>query len=128
MSGSVNTTTQRRAGIASLTINGTAYDVQGDLAYLPSTVKRETLLGQSGVQGFSEMPAAPYISATIRDAGSLTVQDFNQMTSVSVVLILANGKTIYGDGMWNTECEEVKTQEGTFTVKFEGYDVTEVTN
>lgn len=128
MSGSAYSTSQRRAGIASLTIDGTAYDVSGDLAYLPSTVKRETLTGQSGVQGYSEMPVAPYISATIRDAGGLTVQDFNQMTSVSLVLVLANGKTVYGDGMWNTECEEVKTQEATFSIKFEGYNVTESTN
>lgn len=121
MSGTQN----RRAGIASLSIDGTSYDVVSDAAYFVNTVKRETLLGQSGIQGFSEMPVAPYISATIRDAGSMTVADFNAMTSSSLVLTLANGKVVYGDSLWCTECEEVKTQEATFSIKFEGVSVQE---
>lgn len=124
MSGS-NSTANRRAGIATLTIDGTSFDVVSDAAYFVSTVKRETLPGQSGIQGYSEMPQAGYISATIRDAGSLTVADFNAMTSVTCILTLANGKTVYGDSMWNTECDEVKTQEATFTIKFEGVSVLE---
>ncbi len=123
MSGSNNPS----AGIATLAINGTSYDVVSDAAYLPNTVKRETLVGQSGVQGFSELPVAGTISATIRDNGSLTVGSFNQMRNVNVVLTLANGKTVYGDGLWCTENDEVKTQEGTFSVKFEGAFVQEIT-
>jgi hypothetical protein len=124
MSGS---TSNRRAGIATLSIDGNAYDVVSDAAYCVNTVERETLKGQSGVQGYSEMPAAPYIGATIRDAGNLTVASFNAMTSSSLVLTLANGKVVYGDSMWCTQSEEVKTQEGTFSIKFEGYSVQETT-
>lgn len=124
MSGS---TQNRRAGIATLSIDGNSYDVVSDATYFANTVKRETLAGQSGVQGYSEMPVAGYIGATIRDSGGLTVASFNAMTSSSLVLTLANGKVVYGDGMWNTESEEVKTQEGTFSIKFEGVSVLEVT-
>jgi hypothetical protein len=120
------TQSQRRAGIATLSINGTSYDVVSDASYFVSTVKRDTLTGQSGVQGYSEMPVAGYISATIRDNGGMTVASFNQMTSVNCVLTLANGKQVYGDGMWNTEADEVKTQEGTFSIKFEGSPVLEI--
>lgn len=121
------TTTNRRAGIASLSIDGVAYDVVSDANYMPGTVKRETLIGQSGIQGYSEMPMAPYIGATIRDNGSLTVQSFNAMTNVTLVLTLANGKLVYGEGMWNVEAEEVKTQEASFSIKFEGSIVLEQT-
>ena len=125
MSGSIQT--GARAGIASITIAGNAYDVVSDAAYNCNVVKRDTLIGQSGVQSFKVMPFAPYIGATLRDSGSMTVASFNAMTSVSVVLQLANGKTVQGDGMWNTEADEVKTEEGTFAVKFEGGTVFEDT-
>ena len=120
-------TTNRRAGIASLSIDGVAYDVAADASYFANKVKRETLIGQSGVQGYQEMPVAGYITATIRDNGSLSVAYLNGLTASTLVLTLANGKIVYGDGMWSTEVEEVKSQEATFMVKFEGPAVYEQT-
>lgn len=117
--------TNRKAGIATLTVDGAPYDVVSELAYQAAKVKRETLINQSGIGGYSEMPQAPYISATIRDAGDLTVSAMNLLTSSVLVLTLANGKTVYGDNMWNTECEAVNTQEGTFSIRFDGLNVIE---
>lgn len=117
----------RKAGIATLTIDGVAYDVVSNLSYNAAAVKRETLVGQSGVQGYSEMPTAQYIQATIRDNGSLETGSLNKLTNSTLVLQLANGKTVYGDGMWNTDFDEVDTQEGTFKVRFDGPSVIEQT-
>ncbi|HET6606745.1 MAG TPA: phage tail tube protein [Rhodopila sp.] len=117
----------RRAGIATLSIDGSAYDVVSDAEYMAAPIRRETLVGQSGVQGYSEMPQAQYISATIRDNGSLSTGSLNALTSSTLVLSLANGKTVYGDNMWNTEFEAVNTQEGTFSIRFEGKNVIEQT-
>lgn len=124
MSGSTSTG-RLLAGIASISIDGTSFSVVGDLVWNPSTVRRETLVGQSGVQGFSEMPVAGFIAATLRDAGNVSVAFFNQMRNVTIVVQQANGKSIYGAGMWNTEVAEVRTQEGTFAVRFEGNNVQE---
>ena len=110
----------RRAGIASLEINGEAVDVMGDLIYDATSIKREMLIGQSGVQGYSEMPKTGVIGASIRDSGNMSVAAFLAMTAVPVVGTLANGKTVYGDSLTCTECSEVKTQDASFTVKFEG--------
>jgi hypothetical protein len=118
-------TSRRLAGIVTMTIDGNSYDVVSDANYNPSTIKRETLAGQTRVEGFSEMPVAGYIGAVLRDNSAFSVRDFNAATDVTVVLALANGKMVYGNGMWNTELSEVKTQEGTFTVKFESDDVYE---
>ena len=109
-----------RGGIAFLEVNGEALDVAGDLSYDATFVKREMLIGQSGVQGYSEMPKTGSIAGTIRDAGNMSVAAFLDMTAVPVVARLANGKTVYGDTLTCTECSEVKTQEGSFTLKFEG--------
>ncbi len=118
---------QRRAGIASLEINGEVVDIAGELAYDATFIKREYMIGQSGPQGYSEMPKVGAISASIRDAGNMSVANFMSMTSVPVVAVLANGKTVYGDALTCTECSEVKTTEATFDVKFEGL-VTESSN
>jgi hypothetical protein len=107
-----------RAGLATLEIDGEVYDLAGDGTY--SAVTREPLIGQSGPQGFSEMPKYGQIGGQIRDAGNLTVSAIMLKTSSSVKLVMINGKTVSGDGMFCTECTEVATQEGTFNVMFMG--------
>jgi len=107
----------RRAGLASLTIDGDVFDVVGDLT-------REELIGQSGFQGVSEMPKPGRIGATIRDAGNMTVSAMMAKINSTMQGVLINGKTVQGDQMICKECSEVKTQEATFTVMFVG-NVTE---
>lgn len=126
-SGSISSGGGRRAGVASATVDGEIVDVAGELSYDPSTVKRETLEGQSGVQGFSEMPKTGLMKFRARDSGSLQVSAFNTKTNSTLVFVLANGKTVYGDGMWNTEVSAVNSAEGTFDLTFEGVSVVEST-
>jgi hypothetical protein len=119
------TPNKRLAGIATIAVGGKTYMLAADAAYSPSIVERETLKGMDSVHGFKETPTAPYISATLRDAGDLTVQDFNNMVDVNISLALANGKKIIGSHMWCVNAQEVKATEGTFEVRFEGTSVTE---
>lgn len=114
--------TNRIGGVAYLTINGQSYMLAADLTYSPVSVKRETKTGEDHVHGYTESPTAPFISATLRDAGNLTVADFNSMTKELITLELANGKTVVGRDMWTVEAQEVKTAEGTFDVRWEGFD------
>lgn len=120
MASSPNSTNNRLAGVAAIAVGGVTYMLAGDLVYSPGSVTRETLVGQSGVDGYKEMPRAPFISGTFRDSNGLTVADFNAMTSVNISAQLANGKNVTGSNMWCTDAQEVKTQEGTFDLKFEG--------
>ncbi|MDW3683951.1 phage tail tube protein [Cupriavidus sp. CV2] len=117
--------TNRIAGTANLTVDGKSYMVAGDFEYNPSKVTRQTLSGQDGVHGFSETPRPGSISATLRDAGGLTVADLNDMTNVTVVTELANGKTIIGSSMWTIEDQTAKSTDATIEVKWEGLRVTE---
>lgn len=118
-------TTNRLAGVAYLSVDGKNYMLAGDFGYSVSKVSRETLIGQDRVHGYSEKPHAGMMSGTIRDAGGLSVASFNAMTNVTVTAELANGKTIIGSNMWTIEAQEVKTAEGTFEVKWEGFSVEE---
>lgn len=118
-------TTRRLAGVCYLTVDGTTYMLSADLAYSPSTVRRETITGMDGVHGYKETPVAGYISGTLRDAGSLSVAAFNAMTNVTVVAELANGKVVSARNAWTVDVQEVKATEGTFDVKFESAQVEE---
>lgn len=118
-------TTNRLAGVAYLTVDGTNYMLAGDFAYSVSKVARETLVGQDRVHGYSEKPAQGKMSCSVRDAGGMSVAGFNAMTNVTVTVELANGKTIVGRNMWTVEAQEVKTAEAIFEVKWEGFSVEE---
>lgn len=117
-------TTMRRSGVAAGFVNGVPYDII-ETRYSPSKSVRETLKGQNGIHGFSEMPQQGRIVMSIRDAGGMSVADFSDMSDVEVQLSLANGKTVGGAGMWCTEAVEVNTVEATMEVTFEGASVTE---
>ncbi|CAH0300156.1 MULTISPECIES: phage tail tube protein [Yersiniaceae] len=118
-------TSNRLAGTASVTTNGVTIMVAGQFKYSPSTVKRETLTGMDRVHGYKEKPSAPYISCQVRDSGGTTVADFNDMTDVTVVAELANGKTIIGTGMWTVESQEVDSEDAVFDVRWESFSVVE---
>jgi hypothetical protein len=118
-------TTNRLAGVAYVSVDGQSYMLVGDLTYSVSKISRETLIGQDRVHGYAEKPHAGFISGTFRDAGGLTVANFNAMTNVSVVAELANGKTIIMRNGWTVDAQEVKTTEGSFDVKWESPSVEE---
>ncbi|TCK43983.1 tail tube protein [Paraburkholderia sp. BL8N3] len=108
------------AGTAYLTVDGVNYQLEGELKYDVGSVTRETQSGQDTVHGFSEKPKPPYISASIRDSGGLSWAAINAMRSQTIVLELANGKTVIGRKMWTVEAQEVDTTEAKGTVKWEG--------
>ncbi|MFT9385524.1 phage tail tube protein [Acetobacter sp.] len=109
-----------RAGVASLEINGVAVDIASELSYDATTVKREYLVGQSGLQGWTENIKAGFISATLRDSGTMSQANIVNIGPVSVIAILASGKIVAGAYLIATDVGAVNTAEGTFEVKFEG--------
>lgn len=117
--------TNRIAGTANLTVDGKTYLVAGDFEYNPSKVTRTTLTGQDSVHGYSETPRPGSISATLRDAGGLRVSDLNDMTNVTIVTELANGKVIIGRNMWTVEDQTAKSTDATIETRWEGPSVTE---
>ena len=110
----------RLAGVASVLIDGTSYALVGKLTYSPGSITRETLVGQDAVHGPKEMPRAPSMSMTIRDAKGMTVADFNAMNGVNVTGQLASGKVVIGAGMWTLDAQDVDTEDASFDLKFEG--------
>ena len=122
MSGTLSPTTpvnRRLAGITRATVDGETFPVT-EFAWFPGGVKRETLNSMSGVDGYSEMPKAPFISGKFRDGSNVSVTSFTGKTNATVVFQLANGKRIQGHGLWNTAETDVAGADATFDFKFEG--------
>lgn len=110
----------RLAGTVYVAVDGKTYMLVGDFEYMPSKVSRETLVGMDGVHGYSEKPVQGHIAGTLRDSGGLSVESLNDMTNVTVVAELANGKTIIGRNMWTVESQTSKQTDGTIEVRWEG--------
>ncbi|HDR9834520.1 MULTISPECIES: phage tail tube protein [Burkholderia] len=108
------------AGTASLTINGTTYMLRGDFKYKVASKKRSSISGMDAVHGYKEEVSPPYIAFNLSDWGGMTVADIANMTDVSCVAQLANGKTIIGRDMWTVEEQEVDSTEAKFDVRLEG--------
>lgn len=119
---------QRLAGTMSATIDGKSYLVAGEATYRVSGAKRETLMGQDGYHGYSEMPVAGKMSFKGRDGSDVAIAALSAATNATVVFNLANTKTVMGRNMVRVGDAplEVATEDATFTVDFEGPDVSEI--
>ncbi|WP_174296536.1 phage tail tube protein [Sphingomonas bacterium] len=116
----------RLAGTMYATIDGKQYMVTGEGNYTVSSVTRETLKGQSGIHGFSEMPQPGKISWKARDGNDVSIAALNGAVDATVVLELANGKMIIGRNMWKAgDPIAVTTEDASFDIEFEGPDVSE---
>ena len=115
------------AGITQVAIDGVTRQLEGGAKYSPSTIKRESMMGKDGFHGFKETPVPGSISMSLRDAGDMSVADFNALRNSTVVMTLANGKTIVGRNMGAVDVQEVDTDDAKFEVKFEGPQVSEQT-
>lgn len=121
-------TSEVRAGVFSLNVDGVDYDVMEGATYILSKFKRETRTGISGIQGFKKTFVAGQIKAKLSDSNGFLASLFGNLENSTVIANAANGKTVGGTGMWVTEPIEVDPIEGTFEVTFEGPSVQEIQN
>ncbi len=118
--------TNRLAGVASITIDGAAFQLVDSLTWSPSTVKREGLVGMDGPHGYKETPVFGSIKAKLRDGGGVRVKSLANLTNSTVVGELANGKLVVGRNCFTSgEPVSVDSMEGVFEIEFSSPDVSE---
>lgn len=119
--------TNRLAGMAYVTVDGRSVAIAGEGTYRPDSETRETLLGQDGYHGYKAMPAAGRIAWRGRDSGNVSIRDLGANSNTTVVLELANGKTVVGRNMVRVgEPIEVNSEEATYEIAWEGPSVKEI--
>lgn len=117
---------QRVGGIVNLQAGGVRLKVKGPPTYNLGVPKRETVVGADGVHGHSEKPQPPFIEAECTDDPALDLKALAAMTNVTVTMACANGKTILlHQAVQTGECT-VNTEEGSFSVRFDGVQAEEI--
>lgn len=111
-------------GYATLTIDGEVWNAK-DIKFTVNGFKRETVVAQTAVAGFTKMPTQGSISATLIDRKDKSISEIMGKEKATIIARFVTGKVVTGSQMWLVEQPELNTQEGTFEVKFEGDDVVE---
>lgn len=111
---------KRVAGVIEVKVNGDLLRAVGDFSWNLGKPKRETKMGSTGADGYSETPQVAFIEGKIRDTANTNITALCDLVDATVTLTKANGHVhvlrdafFAGDGTGNTE-------EGTFDVRFEG--------
>lgn len=118
--------TNRRAGIMYLKVDGEMQDAKGNFTYRPSVPKRSAINGADRTHGFKEEVQEAYIEGEVTDKGTLDLERLCTMEDVTVTLELACGKTFVLREAWYAGEATVGTQEGNINVRFEGMTGEEV--
>lgn len=108
------------AGTAFVKADDQQFPLKGSLTVSPSMVEREMISGQDRVHGYKEMPRVPFVEMTVSTLGELSLERIEAMTGVTVTAELKNGRVYVFRNATCTAAFEIDTEEGQFTVKFEG--------
>lgn len=118
--------TQRRAGIIFVKVNGQQYDAKGDFSYNLGAPMREGIVGQDGPHGFKETPQIPFIEGEFTDRSDMDLEALLKVEGATVTLELANGKVISLKDAWYAGEGTVNTGEANIGVRFEGMQADEI--
>lgn len=109
-------------GMAFLAVDGQTRRLVGEFTWDPGRIDRETQKGMDGIHGQKLSPRVPFISMTLRDSENERIADLNELEDATIFCQLISGKTVNGNGMWQVGPTEVNSEEGTVTVRFEGFE------
>jgi hypothetical protein len=116
----------RIGGTLSFTIDGTAYEVRGSFEVQASSIKREGIAGQSGVQGYTEMPVVPGFKCDLTTNGALSFAALESISNATMQANLANGKTYVLTQAWFNSGTTISAAEGKIACEFQGMSCTEI--
>jgi hypothetical protein len=115
----------RVGGIIQVIVNGERQQAKGSWTYNLGIPEREAVVGMDGVHGYKESPRVPFIEGEITDRGDLDLAQLASMTDGTVVLSLANGKTVTLNDAWAAGEWTGNTEEGNIPARFEGMSAQE---
>lgn len=115
----------RLSGVLSVAINGVLYNIQGNWTYNFGSPKRESKIGPNGVQGYKEMPQAPFVEGEVTDAADLDVKELQALEDATISLDLANGKRPTLRNAWYAADGNIGTDEANIQIRFEGLEMVE---
>lgn len=106
-----------RGGLMALKIDGKVYDAIGNFTFNQGLPLRATLIGATGVDGYSETPQPAFIEGEVRDGSGVSLSDLVGAFDITASLELANGKTFVLAAAWYEGEGTGNTAEGNFPIR-----------
>lgn len=117
----------RIGGIITLKVDGAQLAAKGNFTYNLGGFKREAVVGSDGVvHGYKETRIVPFLEGEITDTSDTNIPALLRLTHSTVVLDLANGKSIVYRGAFYAGEGTGNTEEGNFPLRFEAIDAEEI--
>jgi len=117
---------RRVGGIIFLKVDGELFQAKGEFTYNINPNKRESVVGQDSVHGFSETPKAIFIEGAITDSDELDLEGFQAIRDATITLELANEKVIVLREAFYAADGDVTSGQGEIQVRFEAIGGEEV--
>lgn len=118
---------RRVGGILFIKVDGQLYQTgEGDWTYNINPVKRESVMSQSEVAGFSEQPKPVFIEGEFTDNDELDLSILQSLRDATITAELANGKVIVFREAFYAADGDVTTQKGQIQVRFEAVSAEEI--
>lgn len=110
---------QRVGGIIRVKVDGVELRAKGDFTWNTGAPKRDAVIGAGSVHGYKEAPQVAFIEGVVTDGQDLDVDALTQGTDLTVLLELANGKSVVLRQAWFAGDAEGNTGEGEIKVRWE---------
>ena len=113
-------------GVRDLRVNGEPLRLAGAVSYSPGGLVAAVKAGPAGIAGYSETWEPPFVEAPITDGPDVDLAGLQSMRGLTIVLGLRNGKSFVLSDASVVGRIEGTTEEGEFTIRFEGASSQEI--
>jgi hypothetical protein len=118
----------RLAGIANITINGTTVEVVGNFTWTSQNFRNEPLTSMSDpYPGYKQTLMPATLKFEGRDQSDTALSFYSNLTDATIVAVLANGKTLTMTNADLMEQPTVNESEATMELSFAAETITEGT-
>lgn len=107
------------AGTCFFKIDGTQYNLRGNMKISIGNVKRESVVGLDQYHGTKEIPEASSIECELTDQPEIDLNVLEQLQNKTITVELINGKVATLRNATQVNHLELTAEDGKMTVKFE---------
>ncbi len=110
----------RIAGVCYITADGTSYNVSGNVTMNMTESNRTSLIGSTGVAGYSEELVVPFIEGDVLLERDFPIEKLRTAESMTVTAELANGMNYTLSEAHLAGETNINATDGNVTLRFEG--------
>ena len=115
-----------RAGVESITVDGTTVNAAGTIRYSLGGPAREDIEAATGPVGFKERRGTPFLEFDLVETADTSISELEALVDVTITCKLLSGKVLSFRNAWASGPFEPDVTEGTVAVRFAALGASEV--